>query len=128
MTGGALPATIWHDYMGGLVEGFLATRLPEPDLEALADRLGDVEVTVPGVVGMSEAEALERLGANKLVGQVLQVPADAPLGTVVATSPGTGEQTGPGSEVVLSVSDGTASPGLQFPIYVPPPLSFDADD
>ncbi len=122
MTGGQLPATIWRDYMASVARGAAGARFPEPDLKALDERLGDLEVVVPNVRGMNEADAIAALGEEKLVGQVRQVPSSAPAGTVVTVSPDTGEQVTAGTDVTLGVSDGTPASELDFPVYVPPPL------
>jgi penicillin-binding protein 1A len=122
MTGGALPATIWQDYMSSVVPGATTSQFPDPDLDALADRLDDITVTVPDIRGRTEAEALAALADRKLVGVAHRIASTAPVGTVVWASPQSGGETAVGSTVAFGVSDGAGSP-LDFPLYIPPPLS-----
>ncbi len=125
MTGGALPATIWQDYMRRALAGRLVTQFPEPDFAALEARRGTLEVTVPAVVGKSEADALTTLGDAKLVAQTTTVSSSAPSGTVVTTSPQAGEQAMAGDKVRVAISDGEGASMTGFPLYIPPPLTPD---
>ena len=113
MTGGALPATIWREYMAAVLEGREVVEFPEPDLYALANRMESQEFTVPDVVRMTEAEALAALGKKKFIGEVREESSSAPEGTVIWQSPSAGETASPGETVYIGVSKG----------YVPPPPS-----
>ena len=111
MTGGALPATIWQAYMARVLDGRDVVQFPEPDLDALADRMDSESFTVPDVVRMTEGEALAELGRKKFIGVVQTEYSSAPEGTVVWQSPRAGETATPGESVYIGVSSG----------YIPPP-------
>ena len=66
---------------------------------------GSALVSVPSLVGTSQADATAQLSAAGLRANIVQVPADDPAGTVVAQHP-TGGQAPRGSSVRLNVSTG----------------------
>jgi beta-lactam-binding protein with PASTA domain len=67
---------------------------------------GLIQVTVPNVIGLKEAEARERLEAAKFEVKVERVFAGAPKEEVVDQQPLSGEQATSGSVVTLKVSKG----------------------
>jgi membrane peptidoglycan carboxypeptidase len=111
MTGGSLPASIWRSYMGEVLDGREVVEFPDPDFDALADRMDSQQLDVPDVVRMTEAEALAALGKAKLIGVVQDEYSSATEGTVVWQSPGSDNTATPGETVYIGVSTG----------YVPPP-------
>ena len=66
---------------------------------------GTAKVDVPSVVGLAQADATAQVKAAGLVANVVSVPSDQPVGTVVAQNP-TGGQADRGSNVRLNVSSG----------------------
>jgi beta-lactam-binding protein with PASTA domain len=67
---------------------------------------GLTQVAVPNVIGLKEAEAVERLETAKFEAKVERVFAGAPKGEVVDQQPQSGEQAATGSAVTLKVSKG----------------------
>lgn len=65
-----------------------------------------IQVAVPDVVGLKEAEAKQRLEAAEFTAKIERVFAGAPTGTVVEQQPRAGEQAAPESVVTLKVSKG----------------------
>ena len=68
---------------------------------------GSGEVTVPDVVGQTEAAAKEQLTQLNLKANVDRVPSAEPEGTVVAQNPTAGSTAQAGSLVRLNLSDGS---------------------
>jgi beta-lactam-binding protein with PASTA domain len=68
---------------------------------------GLTKVPVPNVIGLKEAEAVERLETAKFEAKVERVFAAAPKGEVVDQQPKSGEQVATGSVVTVKVSKGT---------------------
>lgn len=106
-TGGSVPATVWHAFMTRALEGTAPVALAPTPLGSVATSEG---VTVPNVVGMSEAEALGALADAELVGVTRPVSSRSPIGTVVAQRPRAGFTTHAQSTVRISVSTGRATP------------------
>jgi beta-lactam-binding protein with PASTA domain len=73
---------------------------------ALTVSKGQQRLSVPEVVGSSEAEARTALRSAGLLASVFMVPSDRPEGTVVAQDPKGGERVAKGSKVRLNVSKG----------------------
>jgi beta-lactam-binding protein with PASTA domain len=67
---------------------------------------GLTQVAVPNVIGLKEAEAVERLETAKFEAKVERVFAGAPKGEVVDQQPQSGERVATGSVVTLKVSKG----------------------
>ena len=67
---------------------------------------GLTKVPVPNVIGLKEAEAVERLESAKFEAKVERVFAGAPKGEVVDQQPQSGEQVATGSVVTVKVSKG----------------------
>lgn len=67
-------------------------------------------VTVPGVVGVKQDEAVRRLNERGLVPQLSSRPSKFPAQTVFAQDPGAGTQVDRGSRVSLSVSAAALTP------------------
>jgi serine/threonine-protein kinase len=67
---------------------------------------GPDEVQVPNAIGVSEAEARDRLAQEGLGVRVVDIFSDRPEGTVVAQNPAAGETTSPDTVVRLNVSKG----------------------
>jgi beta-lactam-binding protein with PASTA domain len=67
---------------------------------------GPALVTVPGVVGLTRANAETRMRAAGLTTRVREVPSEKPLGTVVAQNPPPQQQVRKGSAVTVNVSKG----------------------
>lgn len=68
---------------------------------------GPATVAVPNAVGVTEADARDRLAAAGLQPSVHEVFSDKPEGEVVAQSPAAGSKAADGSRVRLNVSKGT---------------------
>jgi len=67
---------------------------------------GPTQVAVPNVIGLEEAEAVERLEAAKFKVKIERVFAAAPKGEVVDQQPKSGERAATGSTVTVKVSKG----------------------
>jgi beta-lactam-binding protein with PASTA domain len=65
-----------------------------------------IQVPVPNMIGLTEAEAKQRLEAAKFKVKVERVFAAAPKGEVVDQQPQSGERAAPGTVVTLKVSKG----------------------
>ena len=84
--------------IGGLLAAYFFSRDNDHKKSAPA------AVTVPGVVGLKQDEALRRLNERGLVPQLLSRPSGFPPRTVFAQDPGGGTQVDRGSRVSVSVS------------------------
>jgi serine/threonine-protein kinase len=67
---------------------------------------GAATVTVPGVIGMSEDEAIATLEAEGLGADSIDAPSDEEAGTVIAQDPGEGSEAAEGDVVTITVSSG----------------------
>ena len=67
---------------------------------------GEQPVEVPGVVGLSQEEAVSELEAADLRATIQTQASEEEEGTVIAQDPGEGERIRPGSAVALTVSSG----------------------
>src|SRR3954451_13065668 len=85
--------------VGGLLAAYFLTRDDDNDKGKPASA-----VTVPGVVGVKQDEAVRRLNDRGLVPQLKTLPSKFPRGTVFAQAPGAGTKVDRGSQVALSVS------------------------
>jgi beta-lactam-binding protein with PASTA domain/tRNA A-37 threonylcarbamoyl transferase component Bud32 len=76
----------------------------------LSTRLGgnQVTVTVPGLVGKTQAAATQDLAEQHLFAVSRNVASDKPVGTVTAQSPNAGSDVKKNSQVTISVSQGLA--------------------
>ena len=83
------------------------TQLNEGQTVEVLVSSGLTKVPVPNVIGLKEAEAVERLETAKLEAKVERVFAAAPNGEVVDQQPQSGEQVATGSAVTVKVSKGT---------------------
>ena len=81
--------------------------LPEGATVTIHVSEGPDATAVPNVVGLPEAQALERLGAAELEAEREQVFSEEPPGTVVAQEPAAGEEAERGSTVRIAVSQGS---------------------
>jgi beta-lactam-binding protein with PASTA domain len=70
---------------------------------------GNAAVSVPNVVGQSQAQAVSTLQQAGLKATTAQVPSKQPTGTVVAQNPAGGQKVSTGSPVRLNISKGPAS-------------------
>lgn len=100
-----LPAVVQHVAVaagGFLLAYLLVAFVLIPDDVAIGD------VTVPGVVGLTQADAERRLAALGLkpAAGEQRYSADAPRSTVLAQTPAAGTTVAPGSTVTLDVSAG----------------------
>jgi beta-lactam-binding protein with PASTA domain len=75
-------------------------------LVMLAVSKGAGRVRVPRLIGLSEAEAAERLSRRRLEARVVRVASRRPVGTVVAQNPDPGQRLDPESTVRINVSRG----------------------
>src|SRR3954466_14675318 len=85
--------------VGGLLAAYFLTRDDNNDNGKPAS-----VVTVPGVVGEKQDEAVRRLNERGLVPQLKTLPSKFPRGTVFAQAPDAGTKVDRGSQVALSVS------------------------
>ena len=90
--------------VGGLLAAYFLTRDDNNKGNAAS------AVTVPGVVGLKQDEAVRRLNERGLVPQLKTLPSKFPRGTVFAQAPGEGTKVDRGSQVALSVSAATVVP------------------
>ena len=89
--------------IGGLLAAYFLTRDND-------NKKGASAVTVPGVVGLKQDEAVRRLNERGLVPQLRSRPSKFPPQTVFAQDPGAGTQVDRGSRVSLSVSAAALTP------------------
>ena len=82
------------------------TQVGTKDVVALTVSKGQNAVEVPNTVSLSEADAVSQLTSAGLKADVVQVPSNQAVGTVVAQSPSPGTSVDPGSTVRLNVSKG----------------------
>jgi beta-lactam-binding protein with PASTA domain len=85
------------------------TELERERVVSLTVSRGPGRVAVPDVVGIAQAEAVERLEAADLEADVARVPSTETAGTVVAQNPVAGEQIAKGSAVRINVSRGSTA-------------------
>ena len=90
--------------VGGLLAAYFLTRDDNNKGKAAS------AVTVPGVVGLKQDEAVRRLNERGLVPQLRTLKSKFPRGTVFAQDPGEGTKVDRGSQVALSVSAATVVP------------------
>jgi beta-lactam-binding protein with PASTA domain len=90
--------------VGGLLAAYFLTRDDNNKGKAAS------AVTVPGVVGLKQGEAVRRLNERGLAPQLKTLPSKFPRGTVFAQDPGEGTNVDRGSQVALSVSAATVVP------------------
>ncbi|MDQ3973023.1 MAG: PBP1A family penicillin-binding protein, partial [Actinomycetota bacterium] len=109
-TGGSLPAAMWRDFMTRALEGVTPTPFPAVQAGMAQVQVG-ASVRVPDVRRMTEAQALQALGAARLAGQVRAVAANSPAGTVVWQSPRAGASATVGDPVYLGLSTGRSAGG-----------------
>ena len=108
--GGSVPAPIWAEFMTIVMEGTPATEFPvEPD--NIKEYLIPPPTTVPGVVGLEEKVARNRLLDAKLNVSVVEVASLDPVGIVVAQSLEPGATVSQGSFVTIYVSNGEIPAG-----------------
>jgi len=82
------------------------TRIQKGDRVTLLVSTGAPKTSVPNVVGMDYADAVQALNDANLNAKRHQVFSPKPAGQVVAQNPKAGEQVVEGTEVVLNVSKG----------------------
>ena len=82
------------------------TQVGTKDVVTLTVSKGPNAVQVPNTVSLSEADAVSQLTSAGLKADVVQVPSNQAVGTVVAQSPTPGTSVDPGSTVRLNVSKG----------------------
>jgi len=108
-TGGGLAAGVWGQYMGAAVTGQVPVAFPAVGVADGRVAAG-VPTTVPGVTGLSVAQALPLLNGARLGGEPRPVPNGAPAGTVVGQTPPAGTSVTSGDNVILDVSTGGPPP------------------
>jgi eukaryotic-like serine/threonine-protein kinase len=103
-------------YRTGRAVGRVFLQRPRPGSEVEPDSTvmlgvsrGPGEATVPRLIGLSEAEAAERLSARRLEPRVVRVASRRPVGTVVAQNPSAGQRLDVGASVRMNVSRGRAA-------------------
>jgi membrane peptidoglycan carboxypeptidase len=104
--GGTVAAPIWHDFMAFAMRGLPAQGLPEPPAPEKA--------TVPNVVGLTQAEAIQVLTRANFTPSVQNVPSARPLGIVTGQEPAGGSSATAGGTVVIRVSNGRP-PSVKVP-------------
>jgi serine/threonine-protein kinase len=82
------------------------TQVGTKDVVTLTVSKGPNAVQVPNTVSLNEADAVSQLTSAGLKADVVQVPSNQPVGTVVAQSPTASTSVDPGSTVRLNVSEG----------------------
>ena len=82
------------------------TELEEGGTVRVVSSEGPATVAVPNAVGLTEAEARDRLAESGLGVNVVEVFSEEPEGTVVAQDPGAAEEAAPDATVRVNVSKG----------------------
>jgi len=103
-SGGSLMAASFKRFMAAAMDGQPVESFERPSNELERGK----PVQVPGVQGMSEADArwvLQKAGLVGVVGDS-QASADKPVGTVLGQSPSAGSWQYPGTQVTLTISSG----------------------
>jgi membrane peptidoglycan carboxypeptidase len=100
--GADTPGAMWQQSMRSALAGE-----PAPGFARTTRDFGDT-IRVPDVKGMSVAAATDRLKAAELQVRLSPRPvqSDAPRGSVASTSPDAQTEVGPGSTVILYISNG----------------------
>jgi membrane peptidoglycan carboxypeptidase len=96
--GGTVAAPIWRSYMAQIVGGMPVEGFPQPPPPPTA--------TVPNVVGLEKAKAIQRLEAAGFNVSVVEVDSTEPEGIVAAQSPAGGATADLGIAVRIEVSSG----------------------
>jgi 1A family penicillin-binding protein len=103
MVGGNIPAQAWSRFMTEALADIEPTPFPEVDA-GLPEMDRSRFLTVPDVVGLTEAAALEALAGAGLRGSVRTVESGGPEGTVIGQQPRAGTLATPGITVVIHVA------------------------
>ena len=111
--GGTVAAPVWHDFMLVAMGGLTPRPLPGTPQPGKA--------TVPDVVGLSRAQAVDVLVEAFFTPVIEMVRGGAPADIVVGQSPGGGATAVAGGQVVIMVSNGQAPPAPEPPPAEPPP-------
>jgi membrane peptidoglycan carboxypeptidase len=104
--GSKLGAPMWKDIMSTALEGTKVEEFKEPSQDVLGSSPPQSSETVPGVQGLSEREAMQRISQAGLTPSSTYTSSSAPEGTVAYTYPGAGEPVEPGDTVTVYVSSG----------------------
>ena len=99
--GGTLAAPIWAAYMNRVMQGMPPISFSAPPTPK--------KVSVPDVVGKTQAQATAALTKAHLVAVVQMIDDAAPKGTVLAQSPSAGSAADTGTSVIIKVSTGKAA-------------------
>lgn len=115
-------------YSSGVEKGMIATQTPPAGEqiklgESVTVQIskGPEPVAVPGVVGLSAADAQSRISGRGLRYSTQSVASDLPAGVVVGQSPAAGSSRLPGTTVTISVSQGPPPPPTPAPVPAPVP-------
>ena len=98
--GGTVAAPIWRDFMAFAMRGLPAQGLPDPPVPERG--------TVPNVVGLPQAEAIDVLARANFTASVQVVESARPEGIVAEQSPPGGSTVTAGGTVTIGVSNGRA--------------------
>jgi len=104
--GSKLGAPMWKDMMSTALEGTKVEDFKDPSQDITGSQPKDEGGTVPGVQGLSEREAIQRLSQAGLNPTSRYTSSSAPEGTVAYTYPGAGEPVEPGGTVTVYISSG----------------------
>ena len=99
----AKPDTVLAENPGG------GTKADKGSIVALTVSSAPATVTVPNAVGVTQADARDRLVAAGFKVTSASVSSDQPTGTVVAQAPAAGEKVARGANVRINVSKGSAN-------------------
>ena len=102
--GGTVPAPIWKEFMEIVLAKYPAGEFPSSLGIGLYNQVPFT--TVPGVDGLSLANARDAVFAAHLLPEVEEVESSQAEGTVVETEPAAGEEADEGATVLLRVSAG----------------------
>ncbi|CAM3863468.1 transglycosylase domain-containing protein [Smaragdicoccus niigatensis] len=100
--GGQEPAMTWYTAIGGVMDKFGPTELPEADPKFVR---GSMSAQVPDVAGLSRTSAESTLRAAGFEPSAEYVQGTQPYGTAIGTSPAGSAV--PGTTIVLLLSDGS---------------------
>ena len=106
------------DFAAGIVieqDPSSGTKAPKGSAVTITVAVAPSNVTVPTVIGLSVADAQAALTDAGLRYTSDAADDDAPAGTVIDVEPGEGTGVAPGSRVIITVSNGPASPSVPAP-------------
>ena len=109
--GGSVPAPIWAEFMGVMLEDVEATGFP-PDPPGLSRYRLRPGTSVPQVIGLDLETAQTTLVNSRLNWEIVDVDSEAPAGEVLSQNPPPRSDALQADRITLEVSTGTPPSGL----------------